>query len=208
MEKVKLPNAAGKFYPGRKNDILAQFRLFERQRVYEYASRAVIVPHAGYVYSGELAYRGFQHLDKSAKNIFIFAPSHHVSIQGTGVLSSFDKWQTPLGEIEVNQEINRELEKHFGCHFLDEAFENEHAVEVQVPFVQYFYTPEGGFTTESLGDAGEAATEDATVVGNDVRIVPILTGFDVEAVEKIISHFWNNPENAFVISSDLSHFKP
>lgn len=178
--KIKPPAAAGKFYTNDKEELINQLNHFEKNNLhdYEYQTRAIIVPHAGYVYSGQLASAGFQYLDQNVKNIFIIAPPHYVPVKDASI-SSFDKWSTPFGEIEINKEINEELHQRFGCEFQDEAFENEHATEVQVPFIQKLIP--------------------------HAKIVPILAS-DSEKITKIISNFWPNPENAFVISSDLSHF--
>lgn len=179
MKKIRPTAAAGKFYTNNKDELLAQLNSFTAPNTYAYKSRAVIVPHAGYIFSGELACHGFQQLNKNVKNVFIIAPSHYVAIKSEA-LSGFDKWETPLGEIDVNQELNKELTARFGCEIQDDAFENEHSAEVQVPFIQKFLP--------------------------HAKIVPILTGPKFEKISKIIAHYWQNPENAFVISSDLSHF--
>lgn len=182
MKKIRPAAAAGKFYTDDKNELLAQLDYFEANNScdYQYKTRAIIVPHAGYVYSGQLASSGFQYLDKNVKNVFIIGPPHYVPIKNVA-LSSFEMWSTPLGEISVNQAINDELVKNFGCEFEDEAFRDEHSVEVQVPFVQKNLL--------------------------NVKIIPILTS-NQGKIKKIIDYYWGNRENAFVISSDLSHFYP
>lgn len=181
MKKIKPPSVAGKFYTNDKQELLDQLNFFEKhnRKDYAYRTRAIIVPHAGYMYSGQLASNGFQYLDESVKNVFIIAPPHYVAVKNVA-LSIFDAWSTPLGEIDVNQEINDELVKDFGCEFEDDAFVDEHSIEVQVPFLQKFLP--------------------------HVKIIPILAGHNNGKLVKIISHYWENTENAFVISSDLSHF--
>lgn len=182
MEKVKQPSVAGSFYSDDKQELLDQIKSFSENNIKDYniSTRAIIVPHAGYYYSGQIASEAFQYLDKKVKNIFIFAPVHHVAISDIA-LSSFDKWLTPLGEISVNQELNQELISKFACEYIDLAFEKEHSIEVQVPFIQSNY--------------------------KSVKIVPILVGgASHRRIADIMELFWKNPENAFVISSDLSHF--
>lgn len=184
MKKVRQASAAGKFYTSDKKELIQQLEYFEQNNLKDYkdfSTRAIIVPHAGYTYSGQLASCGFQYLDKNVKNVFIIAPPHYVAVKNVA-LSEFDSWQTPLGEIEVNQEINQELIAKFGCEIQDDAFKEEHSVEVQVPFIQRLMP--------------------------HVKIVPILAGQNIKKIEKIIAHYWQNKENAFVISSDLSHFHP
>ncbi len=182
MSDVKEPSVAGSFYPALKEDLLSQLLEFAQnnKRDYEAFSRAIVVPHAGYPYSGQLASEGFQYLDPELKNIFIFAPAHRETVS-TLAISSFKKWTTPMGEIEVQQDINKELSDKFDCEFIDSAFEYEHAIEVQLPFIQLNYTK--------------------------VKIIPILVGnANVELVKSIIDYYWDSRINGFVISSDLSHF--
>lgn len=182
MEKIKPPAVAGKFYTSDKLELLSQIEQFKKNNKKDYTieTRGVIVPHAGYYYSGQIASEGLQYLDKNVENVFIIAPAHYVGIQGLG-LSTYDKWSTPLGEIELNKKINDELKDLFGCLYVDEAFVSEHAVEVQVPFIQ-------------------------TLLPH-VKIVPILVGnYDYKKITQIIDHYWKDKKNAFVISSDLSHF--
>ncbi len=182
MKKIKSASVAGKFYPDDKELLLSFLEdcAENNREQYKYSSRAIIVPHAGYIYSGQFASEGFQYLNKKAKNIFVIAPSHYVGIDGIAI-SSCDFWATPLGEIQVNQNINQILADDFGAKFNDKAIEPEHSLEVQIPFIQKFLP--------------------------EAQIVPILVGdADSEKITKLISHFWKNKDNAFVISSDLSHF--
>lgn len=183
MERIKSASVAGMFYPVNKEELLDTLKQFQEKnkKDYETTTRAIIVPHAGYFYSGQLASEGFQYLDKNVKNIFIIAPSHHVAVDNP-VLSDYEHWQTPLGEISINQKINKELIDEFGCQYLNEAFEKEHAAEVQVPFIQFNYNDE-------------------------VKIIPILLNYHTNnKITDIISKYYDNEENAFIISSDLSHF--
>lgn len=182
MKKIRPSAVAGMFYPESKSELLSFMDNFKQKarKHYDISTRAVIVPHAGYVYSGQLAYEGLQYLNPSSKNIFIIAPAHYVGIKGIAV-SSFDAWKTPLGEVDVNQEINELLVRDFGAKINDEAIAPEHSLEVQVPFVQKLFPT--------------------------ARIVPILVGeTSPEQLTEIISYFWTDDNNSFVISSDLSHF--
>ncbi|MCI1273221.1 MAG: AmmeMemoRadiSam system protein B [Clostridiaceae bacterium] len=182
MNKIKSPSVAGSFYTANKDELEKQLEYFKGSSInqYEYKSRAVIVPHAGLVYSGELAYSGLQSLDKGLKTLIIFAPSHHVAFDGL-VLSSYDAWETPFGKIKIDKDINNELNKNFRVEYNDEAFETEHSIEVQLPAIQTLY--------------------------KDIKIVPILVGrAKYEDITGIINNYWSNKNVGFVISSDLSHF--
>lgn len=182
MKKIKQPSVAGTFYTNDASELKKQIENFDKEskNKYEYKTRAVIVPHAGLIYSGRLAYEGISQLDKNIKNIFIFAPAHRVGFDGLA-LTSFDAWQTPLGEIEINQEINTELKEKFQAQFIDQALEHEHSIEIQVPLIQSVF--------------------------ENINIIPILIGKEgYNIIEQIIELYYPNKENGFVISSDLSHF--
>lgn len=182
MKKIKPSAVAGSFYEGNKKELLLQLKDFfsKNEKYYPVETRAIIVPHAGHYYSGQLASEGFYYLSKKVKNIFIIAPVHHVAVDEP-VLTTYDEWSTPIGNISVNQKINEELIEKFGCIKNDIPFDKEHSVEVQVPFIQY--------------------------TNDKANIIPILVGhLFTKNISEIIEHYYDNPENAFVISTDLSHF--
>lgn len=184
INKVKSPSVAGTFYSADKKVLEKQIAEFKKnsRNMYKTPTRAVIVPHAGLVYSGRLAYEGISQLDKNVKNIFIFAPAHRVAFNGLA-LTSFDAWQTPLGIIPVNQTISKELSQKFGAKINDDALEPEHSIEVEIPFIQTEF--------------------------KDVRIIPVLMGrVSPEEVHKIIAHYYPDKQNGFIISSDLCHYLP
>lgn len=182
MEKIKSPSVAGLFYPDGKNELTKMIETFSSTRVFpeEFSTRAVIVPHAGLIYSGNLAYKGLNLLDENIKTLFIFAPAHRVYFEGIS-LTGFDFWETPLGKIEIDREIAAELKDKFGGKVNDSAFSEEHSIEVQIPLIQKLY--------------------------KEAKIVPVLIGRQsADLIEKIISFYYEKREIGFVISSDLSHF--
>ncbi len=182
MEKVKQSSVAGSFYPADATELKNQIESFKEnsKNTYTVPARAVIVPHAGLVYSGRLAYEGISQLDKNIENLFIFAPAHKVSFEGLA-LSDFEGWNTPLGDIEINQELNKELEEKFGAQYNNMALENEHSIEVQLPIIQQVF--------------------------ENVKIVPVLVGMEKpETIQNIIETYYSDTKNGFIISSDLSHF--
>lgn len=177
----KTERAAGTFYPAEKHEleqIIESFRIKEPK----YYSRAVIIPHAGYIYSGKLAAKGIQQLKKDAKNVFIFAPAHYERIFGCTVCD-YDAFVTPLGDIEVNKELTKEIAKFCDCNVGNFVFEKEHSIEVQLPLIKTFLP--------------------------DAKIIPVLYGCEnFKNLAETIEHFYENEDNVFVISSDLSHFYP
>ena len=182
MVKIKEPAVADMFYPADTSKLKSMIESFASnvKSKYEYKTRAVIVPHAGLVYSGELAYDGIRHLDDNIKTIVIFAPAHRVAFDGLS-LTTYDEWKTPLGCIEVNQDICKELADNYGAKFYDEGYSDEHSIEIEVPIIQSIFS--------------------------DIKIVPVLVGSESpQKIFDIINGYYNNPDIGFVISSDLSHF--
>ena len=183
------PYAAGRFYPADK-EILTKYlsQLFDECKKPEdnYSVRAIIAPHAGYVYSGKIAAAAFSSIPKNAsyKNIFIIGSSHVMYFDGASVYNTGD-YVTPLGKAVVNKEIaNKLIKDNKVFNFPTTSHIQEHSIEVQIPFIQYYF--------------------------KDVpTIVPIILGTDNENIVKKISEAlapWFTPENLFVISSDFSHY--
>lgn len=182
MKKIKEPSVANSFYSGNTAVLNQQIKEFEKENSnkYTYKTRAVIVPHAGLVYSGQLAYEGISQLDKDIKNIFIFAPAHRVGFLGLA-LTGFDEWKTPLGNIEINHDINNELINKFNAQIFDDAHREEHSIEIQLPIIQSIF--------------------------KDVKIIPVLVGKEnPQTITNILNEYYNDKTAGFIISSDLSHF--
>lgn len=182
MKNIKPMSVAGTFYSKIQTDLKNQIEDFAKnnKNKYKLPARAVIVPHAGLVYSGRLAYEGISQLDKNLKTLIIFAPAHKAGFEEIA-LSGYDSWQTPLGEIEVNNEINSELTEKFNAKYNDYALQYEHSIEIQVPIIQSIF--------------------------ENVKIVPVLTGKTApQKVAEIINNYYRNTRIGFIISSDLSHF--
>lgn len=182
MENTKSSSVAGSFYSDNADTLKNQIETFKinSSNNYVYKSRAVIVPHAGLMYSGQLAYNGLKSLKNDLKTLFIFAPAHKVAFNGL-CLSSFEEWQTPLGNIKINQSICAKLKEKFHLDYNDVAFDTEHSVEIEVPLIQSLYS--------------------------DINIVPVLVGNSKsDIITEIIKNYWADKTVGFVISSDLSHF--
>lgn len=186
---------AGTFYPADSEELNKLLNSFKEDRKIEYKSKAIIVPHAGYVYSGHAAMSGFQYLEAS-ENIFIIAPSHHEEFNNIA-LPEYTYFDTPLGSLEVNNRLIKEIAEKFPCIIANEIFDNEHSIEVQLPFLQNIFSPQ----KQSAADF----VKNLKKLGHKIRIVPILVGrCDYRLISDLISTYWEN--SSFVISSDLSHF--
>ncbi|KAI9296475.1 UPF0103-domain-containing protein [Neoconidiobolus thromboides FSU 785] len=150
---------------------------------------AIIVPHAGYSYSGETAAHAFKCVDITKfDKIFILGPSHHSYFKECR-LSPFKHYSTPLGDIKIDLEINKELadSKHFS--YLDGTVdEEEHSLEMQLPYLYKIF-------------------EDRI---DEVALIPIMVGSINSSLEKkygeLLSPYFKESRNLFVISSDFCHW--
>jgi len=145
--------------------------------------KAIIAPHAGYLYSGPIAgaaYACFLTERAHVKRILLLGPAHCVAFTGLAS-SSAARWATPLGEVRLDGESWNLLQDLPQMRISDEAHEAEHSLEVQLPFLQ--------------------------AVFDDVQIVPLLVGAaSASDVAAVLERLWDGPETRIVISSDLSHY--
>ncbi|MDO9614685.1 MAG: AmmeMemoRadiSam system protein B, partial [Bacteroidota bacterium] len=183
------PYAAGRFYTNKPDELKTQLQLLfakSLQKKHENKLRAIIVPHAGYVYSGEVAASAFNQIDPNRKfeNIFIIGSSHTTTFPGASVYCS-GNYETPLGTVEVNIELAKQLvAENKILKSYPEAHLHEHSLEVQLPFLQYH-------------------------LHTDFKIVPVIIGSSTaETAKKLAAIFksYLNEKNLFVISSDFSHY--
>jgi len=185
------PMAAGRFYPADKEtlskDIAQLFKNCKKGADTRYI-RAIISPHAGYVFSGGISASAYSTIPKNItyKNIFIIGSSHVMSFDGASVYNTGD-YITPLGKVSVNREIASSLIKeNKEFRFPTTAHLQEHSLEVQLPLIQSYFK-------------------------DMPMIVPIIIGTDNENTLRKISEIlrpWFTKENLFVISSDFSHYPP
>lgn len=185
----RYPAVAGRFYSADKETLRKDIaQLFEScvKSTGQGRVRAIISPHAGYIFSGRVAASAFSAIDKDSnyKNIFIIGSSHVMSFEGASVYYTGD-FITPLGKIKVNKEIANILRNSSRLfNHPVSAHQQEHSLEVQIPFIQYHFT------------------------GNPM-IVPIIIGTNNTATIKKIAETlkpWFTSDNLFVISSDFSHY--
>ncbi|NMN00665.1 AMMECR1 family protein [Bifidobacterium sp. DSM 109958] len=150
--------------------------------------KAVIVPHAGWVYSGTAAALAYALLEAgrgTVRRVVLVGPTHRVAVRGVA-MSTADAWRTPLGTLAVDVEAERRVLDAGSTRLIvnDPTHAREHAVEVQLPFVQ-------------------------RTLGGDVSIVPLNAGDATpKEVGDVLRALWGGPETVIVISSDLSHYHP
>ncbi len=191
----KNPVFAGSFYPEKADELTNLLNSYKHDGKIEYKSKAIIVPHAGIYYSGHAAMAGFQRLE-ICDNIFIIAPSHHDTFNNIA-LPSYSYFDTPLGSLEVNNRLIKEIAEKFPCVIANEFFDREHAIEVQLPFIQNILSPHNMSAIDFVKGLKK--------IGRKVRIIPVLVGkCDYRLISDLISTYWEN--SCFVISSDLSHY--
>jgi hypothetical protein len=145
--------------------------------------KAIIVPHAGYIYSGPVAAAAYARLAAARHRItrvVLIGPSHRVPFQGIAV-SSAEAFDTPLGRIPVDLPAVARVLKIPGTVTLDAAHANEHSLEVHLPFLQ--------------------------TVLDSFSVVPLVAGdLPYDQVAAVLDAVWGGPETLIVVSSDLSHY--
>ncbi|MDD4235386.1 MAG: AmmeMemoRadiSam system radical SAM enzyme [Bacteroidales bacterium] len=182
------PVVAGQFYAGNRSDLEKDLKLLfsDAKKPSGKPVRAVISPHAGYVFSGGVAADAFNQIypNKDYKRVFVIASSHRVAFNGASVYHQ-GNYETPLGEIKVDIDLcNKFIEENDVFTFNSGAHSSEHSIEVQLPFLQFH-------------------------LKNDFLLVPIVLGCrDMETPKEIAEALkpYFTDENLFVISADFSHY--
>ena len=184
MTEIREPAVAGTFYPA---DAAELGRAVERMLGSARASRggapkALIVPHAGYVYSGPIAASAYARLRPFRdryRRVVLLGPCHRVPVRGLA-LPGADVFRTPLGDVRVDRAATADLHLPQLTVF-DATHEFEHSLEVHLPFLQ-------------------------SVLG-DFTLVPFVVGSARhEEVAEVLDALWDGPETLIVISSDLTHY--
>ena len=176
---------AGLFYEADPARLKAQLAGFLSSSLAQAVARpkVLIVPHAGYVYSGSTAaaaYRLLEPLRDEIRRVVLLGPAHRVYLQGMA-LPSVDAFETPLGEVPLERAALDAISTMPGVCISDEAHREEHSLEVQLPFLQTLLT--------------------------SFSLLPVLVGdCDPNRVGAVLDELWGGPETLVVISSDLSHF--
>lgn len=182
------PAVAGAFYPESAKDLRAAVKAFlslgeKRAAVPRGEIRALIVPHAGYVYSGSVAGTAYAALKSDwqrIKRVVLLGPAHRVPFRGLA-LSHAAFFVTPLGKVRIDTSVREKLKSLSFVSMLEEAHVEEHSLEVQLPFLQ-----------EMLGD---------------FELIPLVVGHATgEQVYTVLEALKLGNDTLVVISSDLSHY--
>jgi AmmeMemoRadiSam system protein B/AmmeMemoRadiSam system protein A len=184
---------AGQFYPGEKTEIESQIeKFFENAKLPQISGKifALILPHAGYQFSGQVAAFGYKALSENfkenlngEKTVVLIGPSHHYPIEGA-VIDGSDFWKTPLGEVEIDKNLVEFLKKESPIFKVDlTPHKPEHSLEVQLPFLQKIFP--------------------------EFKIVPILVNQladeELEKVSQVLAEI-SGDNVIFIASSDMSHY--
>jgi AmmeMemoRadiSam system protein B len=183
--RIRLPSVAGQFYPadpGQLDAMLAQL-LARAENIETEVPKAIIAPHAGYIYSGPVAatvYKKLQDLVGQIDRVVVLSPAHRFGFRGIA-WSDVDYFRTPLGDIPVDRHSLAEITDLEFVQPLENAFNGEHALEVHLPFLQ-----------KALGS---------------FQLVPFVVGMaSAEQVATLLQRLWGDERTLIVVSSDLSHF--
>lgn len=188
MSALRRPVVAGLFYPADATELAEAVHGY-----LEAASdgppgpppKALIAPHAGYVYSGPIAataYRRVRSLASCVRRVVLVGPSHRVPLYGLAA-SSAEGFETPLGSIPLDRPALDRVGRLPQVTVLDAAHANEHSLEVHLPFLQ--------------------------CVLSDFTLVPLVAGDATpEDVAEVFDALWGGAETLIVVSSDLSHYHP
>lgn len=179
------PAVAGLFYPADPDELheMVQGMLQKAHKLPGHKVKALIAPHAGYIYSGPIAasaYVQLYSLENSIKRVVLLGPSHRVPFNGLAC-SSADYFHTPLGDVPIDKEAIELISTLPQIQMLDQAHREEHSLEVHLPFLQE--------------------------VLDDFVLVPLVVGeASADEVAQVLNMLWGGEETLIVISSDLSHY--
>lgn len=186
MNSVRESTVAGTFYTSDPTGLAASIdAMLAQADDMGPVPKAIIVPHAGHVYSGPIAASVYARVRKARKTItqvVLLGPSHSIGFSGMAVTSA-TTYRTPLGTIPIDSEAMAKIADFPGITVLNQAHEQEHSIEVQLPFLQ-----------RTLGE---------------FKLAPLVVGdAPKEEVARLLEALWGDEHTLIVISSDLSHHHP
>lgn len=187
MNAIRPPAVADAFYPGNPDVLAATVDrlLADAEPGPPLHPKALIVPHAGYVYSGPMAARGYASLAPWAseiRRVILLGPTHRVAVNGIA-LPEAETFATPLGNIRLDAQAIARIAGLPQIVFSEHVHAFEHSLEVHLPFLQR--------------------------VLDDFTLVPLAVGHATpDEVAEVLNTLWDGPETLIVVSSDLSHFLP
>lgn len=185
MIRVRPPAVAGSFYPADPGQLQAMVQGFLAQAAADPQGppRAIIAPHAGYIYSGPIAasaYAQLQPVAERIRRVVLIGPSHRVALRGIAT-SSAEAYHTPLGSVPLDRAALAVLADLPYVQERDDAHAHEHSLEVHLPFLQ--------------------------AVLRQFSLIPLVAGDATpEQVATVLERLWGGEDTLLVVSSDLSHY--
>lgn len=184
MTTLRKPAVAGIFYPNDPGILVESINTYLAENAKTgTVPKAIVVPHAGYMYSGPIAASAYSLLAPARKlitRVILLGPAHRVAFTGIAAHSA-DAFLTPLGKVSLDRELIRKLVALEYVSINDIAHATEHSLEVHLPFLQ--------------------------IVLDSFTLVPLLIGdCSPNAISKTLDLAWGGAETLIVISSDLSHY--
>ena len=186
MSNIRPPAVAGMFYPAEPQQLAHDVQQYLGEaRPFDLVPKALIVPHAGYMYSGAIAataYASLRTIAARIRRVVLLGPTHRVAVRGLA-LPGADAFDTPLGRVKLDAAGARAIAHLPRVGVSAQAHALEHSLEVQLPFLQSVLT---NFT-----------------------LLPLAVGMaSAEEVAEVLETVWGGDETLIVISSDLSHYLP
>ena len=186
MFTIRQPAVAGMFYPSESGQLAHDVQqLLEGARTHNLFPKALIAPHAGYIYSGPIAasaYATLLPIAERIKRVVLLGPTHRVAVRGLA-LPGVDAFDTPLGRVMLDTAAASAIARLPQVTVSAQAHALEHSLEVQLPFLQS--------------------------VLPDFTLLPLAVGIaTAEEVAEVLETLWGGEETLIVISSDLSHYLP
>lgn len=187
--QVRQPAVAGMFYPSNPSELAHEVRALlhatASQTLRGDAPKAIVAPHAGYIYSGPTAACVYACIAPAAsriRRVVLLGPTHRVAVDGLA-LPAATHFATPLGDIEIDRDAANLLADMPQVGVSDLPHRQEHSLEVQLPFLQALLP--------------------------QFRLLPLAVGrASAEAVAQVLERLWGGDETLIVVSSDLSHYLP
>lgn len=184
-QTTRKPAVAGMFYPAEVDQLTSMVdQMFQQAKPTDLPKvKAIIAPHAGFVYSGPIAATAYSAIKAQAdeiKRVVLLGPSHRVGFKGIATCSAA-AYETPMGAVALDREATQQIADLPQVHQLDHAHVSEHSLEVQLPFLQTLL--------------------------DDFKLIPlVVSDTSIQEVSEVIERLWGGDDTLIVISSDLSHY--
>lgn len=180
---IRKPAVAGMFYPRNPKELKEMLKeMLAKANADLPIPKAIIAPHAGYIYSGPIAASAYTCLAKTNKinKVVLLGPAHRYPFKGLA-LPKADIFSTPLGDIKIDKDSFPKLLELEQVNIIPEAHAQEHSLEVQLPFLQ--------------------------TILSSFTLIPLVVGMsNPEEIAEVLEQLWDGEETLIVISSDLSHY--